>query len=240
MSAQDDASHRLLALRAEEEHLDTEISDAKHNGMVARKQYDSAVSKLAEVDGLLTEYRTEQSRLSDKIHRSELTLSDYNHRMISVTERIKENYNIDVMAVQLEDLPLTPSDNNPYLENPLSELRESLRTIGLINEMALEEFEEVDERYHLLSEQMEDLKKAKQTLEETINEINSIARDRFLRTFERVKVNFRDLFSRLFEGGEATLELLDGDPLESGIRIFARPQGKSLASIEMMSEEKKH
>jgi chromosome segregation protein len=121
------------------------------------------------------------------------------------------------------------------MELPLSEVREKLRDFGPVNQMALEEYEIIDGRYHQLTEQHEDLTGAIESLEETIKEINGIARTRFMETFSRVEGHFVSLFSRLFGGGEAALTLAEGDPLEAGIQIFASPKGKKLSSIELLS-----
>jgi chromosome segregation protein len=102
--------------------------------------------------------------------------------------------------------------------------------------LALEEFQSASEREKFLNEQLTDLKAAKADLQETIVKINTTAKQMFVETFEKVKTNFKNLFVELFTGGEADITLEDpNNPLESNIDIIARPRGKKILSITMMS-----
>ncbi len=235
LHAQEDAIERLRQVRAEEEVTNQELETTNAQIQESQKNYDNIRTELSEKEGVYEENRTERERLSDKVHIAELKMADLNHRITSVQERILETYHLDLFTTSPDALPDAVSPDNPFLEKSLSELREDLQSIGPVNEMALEEFGEVDARYTLLQEQIDDLTKAKATLEETIHEINTVARERFRQTFERVNAHFCDLFRRLFEGGEASLDLAEGDPLEAGIRIYATPRGKKLGTIELMS-----
>jgi chromosome segregation protein len=102
--------------------------------------------------------------------------------------------------------------------------------------VAIEEYDETEQRYQFLSKQHDDLVSAKAQLLEVINRINVQTRQMFTETFEKIRENFRVMFVEVFGGGKADLVLSDeGDVLESGIDIVARPPGKQLQSISLLS-----
>jgi chromosome segregation protein len=117
---------------------------------------------------------------------------------------------------------------------------ESLQTrideMGPVNLVAIEEYEETEQRHQFLTQQNDDLVNAKTQLLEIINRINSQTRQMFVETFEKIRENFRAMFVDVFGGGKADLILADAnDVLESGIDIVARPPGKQLQSISLLS-----
>jgi chromosome segregation protein len=102
--------------------------------------------------------------------------------------------------------------------------------------MAPEEFAETKERYDFLTNQLNDLIKAKEDLERITAEIRAESSALFLATYNKIKNNFNNMFRRLFGGGRAELRLLDSNHvLESGIEIYARPPGKKLENINLLS-----
>jgi chromosome segregation protein len=105
-----------------------------------------------------------------------------------------------------------------------------------VNLDAIQEFDELEQRYNFLEQQNTDLTNAKAELLETITRINKTTRELFADTFEKIRVNFQEMFIELFGGGKANLVLTDeSDPLESGIDIIAKPPGKQLQSISLLS-----
>jgi chromosome segregation protein len=115
-------------------------------------------------------------------------------------------------------------------------LQKKLDEIGPVNLVAIEEYEETEQRHNFLSSQYEDLVSAKAQLMDVINKINLQTRQMFTETFEKIRDNFRILFTEVFGGGKADLILVgDGDALESGIEIVARPPGKQLQTISLLS-----
>jgi len=118
----------------------------------------------------------------------------------------------------------------------LEELREQLRTLGDVNLGAIEEYEEVSERFRYMSEQKVDLEQAIERLRSAIARINRTSRTRFRETFEAVNAEFQRIFPRMFEGGRAHLTLTDDeDVLEAGIDIIAQPPGKKLQNVNLLS-----
>src|SRR5438034_1893840 len=108
--------------------------------------------------------------------------------------------------------------------------------MGPVNLVAIEEYEETEQRYQFLSKQHDDLVSAKAQLLEVINRINIQTQQMFTETFQKIRENFRTMFVEVFGGGKADLILNDeNDVLESGIDIVARPPGKQLQTISLLS-----
>jgi chromosome segregation protein len=98
------------------------------------------------------------------------------------------------------------------------------------------ELDSVETRFADLDRQRGDLEQAKKSLQETIKELDVRCLSRFQEAFEQIRINFGDLFRRLFRGGKADILLAEGsDPLEAGVEIFAQPPGKKLQSISLLS-----
>jgi chromosome segregation protein len=115
-------------------------------------------------------------------------------------------------------------------------VRKSLQSLGDVNLGAIEEHEELAERFRFLSEQKEDLEGTIHNLREAISRINRTSRRRFRETFELVSKRFSENFPRLFGGGKASLELTDAeDILEAGVDIMAMPPGKRLQNVNLLS-----
>jgi chromosome segregation protein len=129
-----------------------------------------------------------------------------------------------------EDLTL------PVLEERLDEAKRVLERLGPVNLLAAQEHDEQDERYRFLTEQRADVVRSVESLRRTIREINATSSERFQATFAEVNRSFNEVFAELFRGGEAEMRLLDEeDVLESGIEIVARPPGKKLQNIMLLS-----
>ena len=124
-----------------------------------------------------------------------------------------------------------------FVESIVADIKRRLDAMGPVNLDAIEEFEELEERYNFLKGQHDDLVNSKSELMEVIDRINTETQRLFAETFAQVKINFREMFKELFgEKGEADLNLIDdSDPLESGIEITAKPPGKKLQSITLLS-----
>ena len=115
-------------------------------------------------------------------------------------------------------------------------MREKLDGLGAVNADAIAEYEALEERHTFLETQNADLVAAKTQLQNIIGKINATSRGLFAETFERVRGNFQEMFTELFGGGKANLLLVnEEDPLECGIDIIARPPGKQLQSVSLLS-----
>ncbi len=123
-----------------------------------------------------------------------------------------------------------------FVERSVKELDRKLESMGPVNIDAIQEYDELEQRYQFLEQQNADLEHSKTELLEVIAKINTTSKTLFAETFEKIRINFQEMFSELFGGGKANLVLQEeSDPLESGIEIIAKPPGKQLQSITLLS-----
>jgi chromosome segregation protein len=122
------------------------------------------------------------------------------------------------------------------IEAYVNELRDKLDSMGPVNIDAIQEFDDLLDRQKFLDEQFTDLTNSKEELLEVIKKINTTTTTLFAETFVKIRDNFRETFKELFGGGKADLALMnEEDPLESGIEITAKPPGKQLQSVSLLS-----
>jgi len=122
------------------------------------------------------------------------------------------------------------------IEGFVAELRDKLDSMGPVNIDAIQEFDDLLDRQKFLDEQFNDLTNSKAELLEVIKKINATTTTLFAETFVKIRDNFREIFRELFGGGKADLALMnEEDPLESGIEIIAKPPGKQLQSVSLLS-----
>lgn len=122
------------------------------------------------------------------------------------------------------------------LRERLAEIKKLIQGMGYINHMAEEEFAEIKERYEFLMRQMNDLVRAKNDLHRVLDEIRKRSEELFLESYQKIRINFQEMFHRMFGGGRAELKLMDPDNvLECGIDILAQPPGKKLDRLAPLS-----
>jgi chromosome segregation protein len=132
--------------------------------------------------------------------------------------------------------PVSPGLASPDIERLIEDLKRQLDNMGPVNLDAVHEYDELEERYKFLEAQNTDLTNSRRELLDVIAQINLTTRKLFGETFAQVRTNFREMFAELFGGGRADLSLLDeNDPLNCGIEITAKPPGKQLQSISLLS-----
>ena len=138
-------------------------------------------------------------------------------------------------TAEIQDTPGEP--NWSHVESLVHDLKRKIESMGPVNVDAIEEYDELEERHTFLRNQHDDLVASKTELLAVIERINEETQRRFSETFAQVRINFRDMFKELFgEKGQADLTLIDeSDPLESGIEVIAKPPGKKLQSITLLS-----
>lgn len=135
-----------------------------------------------------------------------------------------------------EALGLPEPDDREALEAEVEDLRHKLATIGPVNEVAMDEYTRLKERADYIDEQVVDLERARGALAKITGAIERKMRRRFLSVFEAVNANFSEVFTLLFPGGQARLEMTDPDHLaETGIEIVAQPRGKRIQKMMLMS-----
>jgi chromosome segregation protein len=180
----------------------------------------------------------------EQAHARELEVNDLRHRRDSVCGRLQEDYQLDLAAMYAQqgppsgDLSPAPEAGTSAVppEEEMEELRRKLTRLGSVNLEAIQELSELEARASSLQIQFDDLTAAQKALQEIIGRINTDSRRLFTDTFTTIRAHFQELFRKLFGGGMADIVLEDdSDILESGIEIVARPPGKELRSISLMS-----
>ncbi len=213
---------------------------------VEKKEKQSALS---EVERLYYDSRGGINEIENNIrknnHDSRLTqqlldnlkdkFNDVKLRMTTVGERLRAEFDIDINDI-INQEP-NPDLNPQELEAKVERLRKRLHNYGEINPMAVEAYDEIKIRYDNIIEQRNDILEAKESLEQTIKEIEDTATGKFLESFGKVRENFKKVFRSLFkEDDDCDLYLEDEtDPLESNIKIMAKPKGKRPQSISQLS-----
>jgi chromosome segregation protein len=190
------------------------------------------MEETGKIDGELSSSRKEKDNLTAELHAVELKQHEIEAERRAVVERLRMEFNV----ASIEPDPLPQDKTLENLRRQADDIRLKLQRMDQVNLMAAEDYEREKDRLDFLVRQRDDLIKAEESLKEAINRINSTAEARFRETYARILENFKSVFGTLFEGGEARLELEDeNDPLESPIRILARPGGKRLLSVAQLS-----
>lgn len=140
-------------------------------------------------------------------------------------------------GVILEEALLLPEpEDREVLKKRRDKLAYNLEHLGPVNLVAMDEYQKLKERTDHISTQVEDLQESRRALSKIVSAIDRKMKDQFLRTYEQVNFNFQELFSTLFPGGKAYLEMSDPDrPAETGIEVVAQPKGKRLAKMMLLS-----
>jgi chromosome segregation protein len=178
--------------------------------------------------------RTRLRKLEDKLHKKDLIAGELRFERQSVADRLRDEYAIELAHLAHEPTPAEELERQ-QAEEEIADLRRKISSIGGVNLEALGELQDLESRYESLSGQLRDLTSAKASLEQIIGKINADSRRLFSETLETVRDHFQVLFRNLFGGGQADLVLDEGDILESGVEIVARPPGKEPRSISLLS-----
>jgi chromosome segregation protein len=239
----------LLQLESEKESRDQELRDCqgKRHEVVAQKE------------NYAQELRTRQRRLDEakqQHHQLELEKRQLEYNLKSLEDYLQTEYHL-TLSVEEETTATAVSSSTPVegenasvepapapvveqdpevVQTRIQEIKDKLAGMGSVNLVAMEEYQELQQRHEFLTKQLDDLKESRESLQRLITKINQESRTRFAETFAQVQERFREVFRRLFNGGDAELVLVDeNDLLETGIEIIARPPGKRLQNITLLS-----
>ncbi len=187
-----------------------------------------------ELEGQLRVKKSQQNETEEKIHQIKLDLNQAQIKLDDLCQRVQEDLSMDLSKCY-EDYEHEDVDWEAVRQE-IKDLRQKIDRLGNVNVDAINEQEALEERNEFLTSQVEDLNKSKDQLQQLINKINKESREKFRVTFEQIRENFQVLFRKLFGGGKADI-VLDNpeDILESGIEIIAKPPGKELRSISLLS-----
>jgi len=218
----------LLAMYSQREELEKATQQAEQDYYKSR--------------GAITEAENEISELRKKKDQSELIESELRERktnlkleLNALKERLSVEFNIDIQ--DLLDTGVPTDETEEELRDKTEKQKRQLDDFGAINPMAVEAYQEMNQRYEFIQGQKKDLNEAKSSLLATIQEIDDTAREKFMGAFTLVRENFIKVFRSLFnEEDSCDLILTDpNNPLESDIDIIAKPKGKRPLSINQLS-----
>lgn len=202
---------------------------------------------------LLARTQTEAARVQERVQ----ALAERARLVTGLTlEQLEEEYSEQLPV----DVPADEASENDATENTASEntatetasetteastesvrarlkaTRSELEALGAINPLALEEYEALSERHAYLNQQIEDLKATRRDLNTVMDEVSSHIAEVFTAAMDDINTHYRRIFETLFPGGEGHLELDDpSDPLNSGVEIHARPAGKKVKRLSLLS-----
>ncbi len=222
------AQHKFLSLEGDRAEAEAHVDELA----------EERETLLQEVTILQKEMRATRrnfEKQNRERHKLEVTTTQLEMRIKSVSTRIHDKYQVSIDALP----PL--ADNEQAMDeidllDSVEKLKAEISAMGAVNLKAIEAYEEHKKRQDFLVSQRTDLEKSMQATYQVIQKINQTSKDVFLETFERVQANFQEVFAQLFGGGETELLLTDpAEVLDSGIDIIARPPGKRPQSITQLS-----
>jgi len=224
----DNSDDDLLEMYAQKEALEKATQQAE-------QEYYEWRGKITESEAEVTNLRRKkdnavfiENELRDERNNLKLELN-------ALKERLSVEFNIDIQELIDTEVPVDESEEE--LREKTEKLKKQMDDFGAINPMAVEAYNEMNERYQFIQAQKKDLAEAKASLLATIQEIDDTAKEKFMSAFIMVRENFIKVFRSLFnEEDSCDLILTDPDrPLESDIDIIARPKGKRPLSINQLS-----
>lgn len=233
--AEAQVGEEIEALRALIEPAESEL-DALEKEQAARQTVEASARQALTV----AEHRHAQARI---------LLAKRQEALESLRRRIEDDFGLVAFEYtdhvsgptplpldgMVEQLPRVET-LSPKIEETIKHQRAQLRRMGAINPEAQAEYQEVQQRYKFLTEQVSDLRKAEEDVRQVIAELDEIMQREFRKTYEAVNVEFKQIFTRLFGGGSARLALTDPDDLtNSGIDIEARLPGRRTQGLSLLS-----
>jgi len=239
-----DGAVRAADLRRDSSELQSELGGLRERRLAiateldaGKHAYERRVAELTAAELAVRELRGRTDRLTSEVSQLEIKVAHVDDSTRHLHEAMAERYQVDlsrtVSEFHLRGLAGDTEDARA------KELRDLIERMGSdINLTAIEEFQEVSQRFEFLSAQKADLEHAVAQLDKAIDKINKTSRRLFKETFAAVNAKFKEVFPRLFRGGQAHLSLTGGDDvdlLEAGVEIMAQPPGKKNATVEQLS-----
>lgn len=231
LDSNDIREEELIDLYKEKESIEQGVNEAE-------KEYYATRGFIDEIDKGLRGIHTKKDNIDDLLMELQNRANELKLEMNSVKERLSVEFNIDINVLressQENELSLLTEEE---LAEKVGKLKAALERIGPVNPMAMEAYDEIKERHTFITDQKNDLVRAKESLLSTIEEIDLVARETFLQSFEKIKENFVKVFRSLFtDEDDCDLRLLNPEnPLESPIEIIAKPKGKKPLTISQLS-----
>ncbi len=235
-------------IREKRDHLEKEVLSLEKEIEESYQEFLS-MSKILEsekatLQGLLDEIQGLKSNISknQEVFQTLLPLLSEKERLSSglkvqidsVIEELYNDYSITDTELEVEKREL--SLDQKAEERKLRSSKSEIQLLGSINPLAIEEYRNIKEIFEHNQKQKSDIESSKRDIEEVLKRINEESEKLFQETFEKIKANFQETFSTLFNGGRATLELTEKeDSLNSGVEIMAEPPGKHVQNLRLLS-----
>ncbi len=220
--------------------LETTISTEKENVKIYSQKKDELskeeselLTKIEEDRKLLEGAENELGEVKSQLYNKKLETQSLDYEKEKVKDYLRQVYNVTFDAEWVKTF--ADEDVNKLNEDKEA-LKKKLESLGDVNLVAIEEFDELKKREEFLDKQKNDLITAKENLRKAIQKINKTSKELFLETFAKIEEEFKKNFRFLFGGGRANLILLDQeDVLESGVEIEVQPPGKKLQNVALLS-----
>ena len=200
-----------------------------------RERFEGSRQDIERREAELKQCRSRAQQVREELSVQQMQARELELEIEHMLQSFVDRYRIDLsgpeVAQQYDDEfdEASAAERRDYLQKRIDD-------IGEVNLMAIDEFQELEERYGFLTEQQEDLQTSLEGLQSAITKINRTTRKRFRETFDQVNAKFREVFPQLFNGGQAELRLTDeNDLLETGIEVVAQPPGKKLQNVTLLS-----
>lgn len=216
------------------ESLIRETNDIKTQLSQLKNEYEEIQTESREKEKRVSEILREKNEQQAKINEAQLKVEQLKMQEKYIIDQMHERYMLDITLEFTKFLDIEGDVKST--EKEVEDLKKKMSRIGEVNLSAIEEYEALIDRYEFLKEQHEDLLAAKDQLRKVIDRINRICSRRFRETFDMVNERFVKVFPVLFGGGEANLTLIEyPEKDEVGVDIMARPPGKKLQNVSLLS-----
>lgn len=220
----EDKAQELETLLEERLQVEEQLTEA-------RRSVESIDNSLRQLEQKRNELDQKSQMIRSSLEQARLNTSEVKVRSQTVQEQLAET---DFKAEDLLE-ELGEDANIDAWSRKVEEISQRISRLGPINLAAIEEFEEQNKRKEYLDSQHADITDALETLEAAIAKIDKETRAKFKDTYEQVNARIQEMFPRLFGGGQAYLELTGDDLLDTGVVVMARPPGKRISHIQLMS-----
>jgi len=224
----------ILGCEAAVSELFVAKEKSQQNSHILHSEIEQLVAEQRQSEQLLRQRRSEQTLIEQKINEVKIELGQIDVRNEDLIERVQEELQIDL--VQAYSSYEQGEVDWEAVRAEMAGLRGKIERLGNVNVDAIEEQESLETRHNFLSEQLTDLNSSKGQLQQLINRLNKKSRERFEQTFEQIRLQFQQIFRKLFGGGKADIILEESeDILDSPIEIIAKPPGKETRGISLLS-----
>ena len=196
------------------------------------KEQDDLASEIDRAKEELQQLERQSQELRSSTYNKKLEIQSLEYEKSKVADYIKQVYSVDFEPQVVEAIEESLQDLNLKKE----QFKKRMNSLGEVNLVAIEEFEELKKREEFLESQKQDLITSKENLKKAIAKINRTSKELFLDTFDKIQAEFKQHFKFLFNGGRASLILIDPENvLESGVEIEVQPPGNKFQNVSLLS-----